>query len=261
MSEKVKLKTKLITFWDKNGSHIMTGVGVAGVISTAILAAKASPKAADVIAIAKDELDRDDISKEEVKELKKTAVIEVIKIYLPTIVSGALSIGAIVLAHSKAMRKQAAILAAYNLSEIAASEYKDKIKELLGEKKATEVEDSIAKDKINANPQTETNTVIISGSGDYWVFDPTCGRYFKSTIEKVKTAFVDVHEALLSEMYISLNEFYDYLGLPHTTVGDDLGWTVDAPPTLKESYQAMEDGTPCLVMNFLVGPAPMFREF
>ena len=261
MSEKGNFKTKAIAFWDKNGANIMTGFGVGGVLTTTFFAIKDAPKARDVIVAAKEELARDDISKEEEKELKKSTAFEVFKIYLPTIISGGITIFSIVMAHSKSMKKQAAAMAAYSLADAALSEYKDKVKELIGEKKATEVEDSIAKDKIKANPQTEMNTVIISGNGDYWVYDVTCDRYFKSTIVKVKTAFADVKDALMSEMYVSLNEFYDYLGLPHTTVGDYLGWTVDTPPVLKDRYQAMEDGTPCMVMDFLVGPSPMFKNY
>lgn len=257
MSEFIK---QLGSIWDKNGAHILTGIGVAGVVTTTFLATKASPKALDVLAVAKDEIDREDISEEEIKELKKSTAIEVLKIYAPVAVSGSLTIASIIMAHSKSMRKQAALVAAYNLSEVALSEYKGKVKELFGEKKAIEAEDAVYKDKIAANPPKE-GTIIFTGNGDYLCYDVTSGRYFKSTINDVKSAINEINQRLISEMYISLNEYYDYLKLPHISIGDDLGWSVDNPLQLKESYQAGEDGTPCLVIDFLVGPYPMFRDY
>ena len=60
---------------------------------------------------------------------------------------------------------------------------------------------------------------------------------------------------MLSEMYISLNEFFDELGLDHSSIGDDLGWNLDSGLIdLDFSSQIADDGTPCIVVNYQVKP-------
>lgn len=251
---------KLLAMWDKNGSHILTGIGVAGVVTTTFLAMRAAPTANDVLAVAKMELEREDISEEEAKKLKRETSVEVLKICAPVAISAGITVGCIIGAHSKSSKTQAALVAACSLYETALNEYGGKVKSLIGEKKDLEIRDAIAKDKITNNPPKE-NTIIFTGNGDYLCYDATSGRYFMSTIQDVKAAVNEMNQRLISEMYLTLNEFYDYLNLPHISVGDELGWSVDRPLQLHESYQSDEKGTPCLVVDFLIGPSPMFKEF
>ena len=64
------------------------------------------------------------------------------------------------------------------------------------------------------------------------------------------------------EEYISLSEFYDEIGLPHTRVSDDLGWNIgrdgqigiELPPTTTDT------GEPCLMIEFLVEPRRGFTN-
>lgn len=253
-------KKHLLSLWDTKGSLILTGFGVAGVFTTMILAAKAAPTSVNVLTVAKDELNREDISEEEKKQLKKDSAIEILKLWAPALVSAGATTACIIGAHSKSMRKQAALAVAYNLSETALESYKEKTKALVGEKKELEIRDGIAKDKIASDPPKD-GKIIFTGNGDYLCYDSTSGRYFYSNIQDVKAAVNDMNQRLISEMYLSLNEYYDYLDLPHITVGDDLGWSVERPLQLHESYQSDDKGTPCLVVDFLYGPTPMFREF
>jgi hypothetical protein len=54
---------------------------------------------------------------------------------------------------------------------------------------------------------------------------------------------------------VSLNEFYDELGLSHIAVGDDLGWNIEKGGIdISFSTQLAEDGMPCLVVNYDVKP-------
>ena len=56
-------------------------------------------------------------------------------------------------------------------------------------------------------------------------------------------------------LYISLNEFYEELGLSHTMIGDQLGWNIDKGLIeLDFSSQIAEDGTPCLVIDYSIAP-------
>jgi hypothetical protein len=81
------------------------------------------------------------------------------------------------------------------------------------------------------------------------------GRYFKSDREVIKKAENELNRQMLSDTYVSLNEFYDLIGLNRITIGDDLGWYVnDGYLKLQFSSHLANDGTPCLVIDYIVAP-------
>lgn len=64
-----------------------------------------------------------------------------------------------------------------------------------------------------------------------------------------------MNEKLIREMFVSLNEFYYELGIRPILRGDDLGWNMD-DGSIKVQFTSTlaEDGRPCLVMDYVVGP-------
>ena len=111
--------------------EILTGLGIAGMITTTVLAVKATPKALSLIEHKKEEL--------ELTESEKLSPIETIKAtwkcYISTVVTGVSSVACLVGASSVNARRNAALATAYNLSATALSEYKEKVVEAVGEKK------------------------------------------------------------------------------------------------------------------------------
>ena len=60
---------------------------------------------------------------------------------------------------------------------------------------------------------------------------------------------------MLVENYISLNEFYDEIGLKYTKIGDDLGWNIDKGLIdVDFSAQLNGNGDPCLVLDYQIIP-------
>ena len=116
-------------------------------------------------------------------------------------------------------------------------------KAAFGEKKERGVRDAIAKDKIDKNPVSNSE-VYITKKGDTLCYDTISGRYFKSDIDKIKKIENELNRRLISEMYISLNEFYYELGLQCTKTGNDLGWNVgEGLIDIRFSAQISEDNT------------------
>ena len=63
-------------------------------------------------------------------------------------------------------------------------------------------------------------------------------------------------------MYVSLNDFYDEIGLDFTKVGRELGWSVDEGLIeIHFSSQLADDGTPCLVVEYYTPPRYNFDRF
>lgn len=231
----------------KHSPEILTGLGIAGMITTTVLAVKATPKALRCI---------DDAAYEK-EELSLTGVEKVKacwKCYIPAAITGTVSIACLIGASSVNARRNAALATAYKLSETALTEYREKVVETIGEKKERNIKDAIAKDSIKNNPVSQQN-VIITGKGDTLCYDKLFGRYFKSDIETLKKIENELNRRMFSESYVSLNDFYYEVGLDGVDAGEDLGWNIDnGYIDLDFSSQLSTDGQPCLVISFKIPP-------
>ena len=233
---------------ERHAPEILTGIGVAGMVTSTVLAVKATPKAYRLVNDRKDELE---VEKLPVTELVKTTW----KCYIPAVVTCGASIACLVGASSVNFKRNAALATAYKLSEAALSEYKDAVIETIGEKKEQSVRDKVAEERLKKNPVSKSE-VIVTGNGTTLCYDPVGNSYFKSNIQQIESAKNKLNARMLSENYVSLNDFYDELGIGPTKLGDDLGWDIykDGLVEIAFSSQLAEDGTPCLVMDYSVAP-------
>ena len=230
----------------QHSPEILTGIGIAGMITTTVLAVKATPKAIRLMEDAQYEKGDTLTAPEKVKTCWKC--------YIPAAVTGTVSITCLIGASSVSARRTAAFAAAYQISETAFTEYKDKVIETIGEKKEQTVRDKVDKDRIEKNPVSK-NEVIITEKGNTLCYDYHSGRYFKSDIERIRKAVNELNRTMLYNEYVSLNEFYDELGLEHTSIGDDLGWRLDGGLIdVTFGSQLTDDGTPCIVVNYDIAP-------
>ncbi len=244
----------IVTFVKKRNPEILTGIGVAGMVTTTVLAVKATPKALILIE-----------SKKEDEEVDKLTVLETVKTvwpcYIPAVVTGTMSIFCIVGATSANARRNAALATAYTLSESAAKEYRDKVIETVGEKKDKEIRDAISKDRIERDP-VKSSEIVFTDRGDTLCYDVISGRYFKSDIDKLKKVVNELNRQMLKDSYISLNDFYDSVGLEHIKMGYDLGWNIsDGLIDLDFSSHLATDGTPCVVLDFSSVPKYDFDRY
>lgn len=237
----------------KHSPEILTGLGIAGMITTTVLAVKATPKALDLINDRKDEL--------ETEKLPPTEVVKTAwKCYIPAAVTCATSTACLIGASSVNLKRNAALATAYKLSESAISEYKDAVIDKIGEKKEQTIRDKVAEEKMKKNP-VSSSEVFITEKGNTLCYDTISGRYFKSDIDRIKRAENAINKQLLDEMYVSLNDLYDELDLDHTKLGDELGWKIDdGLVELYFSSQLADDGTPCVVMDFTRAPKYNFSK-
>ena len=237
----------------KHSPEILTGIGIAGMVTTTVMAVKATPKAIELIEEKKND---DDVDKLSFVESVKTAWT----CYIPAAVTGSLSIACLVGASSVNVRHNAALATAYTLSESALKQYQGKVIEAIGEKKEQSIRNAVAKDRIDRNP-VSSREVIITERGNTLCYDVISGRYFKSDIDKLKKVENELNRRMRDEMYISLNEFYYEIGLNPIGIGDDLGWNIDnGYIDLRFSSQLASDDTPCLVIDYGYGPRYDFRN-
>lgn len=242
----------------KRSPEILTGIGIAGMIASVFLAGKATVKAVRIA----DGLDRIDRNTYDVVSPTKKEVVKVCwKLYIPAVLTAAASTTCLIGASSVNLKRNAAITAAYKLSETALAEYKDAVVETIGEKKEKAVKEKVAKKQIDKKPLNSGN-VIVTDRGSVLFFDPISARYFKSDMNTIKSAENAINKSILSSAFTdgaSLNDFYDEIGIPHSSVGDDMGWNVD---NLLEIYYFSQiageetdyKGTPCIVLDYVNPP-------
>ena len=251
-SDLLKQAERLIV---NNSPVILTAIGVAGTLTTAYLTGKATFKAAEEIE------DHEWPIAGSRKDIPIRDKINLVwKLYVPAAGTAALTVAAIVCANRISGRRAAALAAAYSISERAFDEYKTKVIEKMGEKKEQAVRDEIAQDRVNRHP-VSTSEVIIIGNSDVLCYDIYTGRYFTSSVEKIRGAQNTINERLIHDHYASLTDFYDIIGLPATKVSDEVGWNLDFMLKVDVTSTAIsDDGRPCLVMNFDVSPARQFFQ-
>lgn len=237
-------------FASKHAPEILTGIGIAGMIVTVVTAVKETPKALRLV----EEMKKD---KPEAKPVDTVKVAW--KCYIPSTLIGVSSVACLIFASRQSTRRNAALAAAYTLSESTLSEYKQKVIEKIGKKKEDEICADIAKDRILKNPAVN-NEIIFTGKGETLCYDSLSGRYFKSDIEKLRKAENILNLRLRDEMWISVNEFYYEIGLSGISIGEDIGWNIEKGyVALRFDAQLNDEGTPCLVISYSVVPYYDYR--
>lgn len=258
-----KMATRVLK---KRSPEILTGFGIAGMVTTTVLAVKATPKALTLIQDA--EIEKVDVQVKEGKgpdELVKTLTpAEVVKVawkpYIPAVLLGTASVACLIGANSVHTRRHAALYSAYKLSETALTEYKDKVKEIVPEKKVKEIKQKLAEDKVdsivkNEDCKEQKAKVIVSNDGDTWFVDPFTNGSFLCTETKIREAIVDLNYRLMDEMFVSLSDLYDELGLEHTQNSDEIGWCIDDGKIRPDFSDAIvKNGKAYVVMDFLKRP-------
>lgn len=231
----------------KHSPEILTGIGIAGMIATTVLAVKATPKALRCIEAAEEEKQDPLTPVETVKTCWK--------FYIPATVTGVASVACLIGGTTVSNKRNAALAAAYALSDTALREYRDKVTEIVGEKKEQAVRDAVAKEHVEQAKPAQSKEIIVTGNGKTICYDWYIDRTFESDIDKIKEAINTLNAQMLDEGYVNLNDFYYALGLPSAGLGDQLGWSYNRDKLVKLSLSSqLDDGVPVMVVDFQTAP-------
>jgi hypothetical protein len=246
---------------NQSSPTILSGIAVGGVIATAFLAAKATPKAIEKIQEARSKWTGSDAWVEGEKFPATEKVKACWKVYIPAAITGAATAGCIIGANQVGMRRNAALVGAYTLADTAFREYKQEVLEQLGAAKERKVTDAVAKKAIDDHPVSSTQVIITRG-GEQLCYDSLTGRYFKSDIETIRQAENEINRRIVGgDMYASQNEFYALLGLANVIVGDELGWNLENFIELVFTSHLADDGQPCLAVGYARLPRRDYGKF
>lgn len=237
-----------VEFVVRNSPRILATIGVCGVVGTSIMTAKATPEVMRRI----DELEFDDPDdKVEVITKKVKAAAPV---YAPAIGMGALTIASFLGSQHILTGRQASAAIAASVAETALKSYQDAAIETVGKAKHNLIMDEVAKKRLPKIIENNKN-VELPGEGETIFADCQTGRMFRSTIERVRQAEAEVSRLMTSQFIVTLNDFYEIMGLGDVDLGDNNGWIIDRGDQFEinftyEAHPVTEE--PVTVINYNV---------
>lgn len=238
----------------KHAPTILTGVGAVGVVGTAVLASKATLHLESELKDVKSALaDVREIKELQLKgelpngvEYSKTqyakdllncysnAAFRLVKLYLPSILMGTLSISCMIGTHAIMKSRNAGLAMAYAGVEKAYRSYRGRVREEFGEEKDLEfalggrTEKTTVVNDEGKKEEKEVLTMDLAEASPYakafgpgnpnWNPDPELTLFF------LRRQQSHANDLLRIQGHLFLNEVYDLLGFPRTTAGAVTGW-------------------------------------
>jgi hypothetical protein len=227
-----------------NASTLLTAGGVVGTVATAVLSGRAGFKAGQLANHdTKDEVqDIPYATSNDMGRLERT--IKTAPLFIPPVLTGSVTIASIILSNRMSAQRAAALAAAYGVSQRNLDEYKAKLAEKLGVTKTEKAKAELAQERADKTPGA--NAIVIFGD-EVLCFDEPTGRYFKSTMERIRRAENAANKEIIVHNYAPASMFYSELELPGTTWSDDVGWS---EPFSLEISTIMVDDKPCISIDF-----------
>ena len=249
----------------KHSPEILVVAGVVGVVTSAVLACRATTKLNDVLNDSKDQIDQihgyvkehgftekytEEDSKKDLTIVHTQMAVKVVKLYAPAVIIGVASLGCILSSHKILSKRNAAIAAAYTAIDKSFKEYRGRVverfgadldKELRYNIKAKEIEETITDEKGKEKTVTNTvNTMDASDISDYarffdvgnenWTKDPEFNLMF------LKHQQSQANDILKAKGHLFLNDVYEMIGIPKSQAGQAVGWIYDEKCPIGDNY-------------------------
>jgi len=249
----------------KHSPEILLVVGVAGGVTSAVMACKATTKAGAILdetkqnleaihTVANDPAYADQYTENDVK--KDTALVyaktclNFAKLYGPSVALGAASVGCIFASNNIMRKRNLALAAAYATEHMGFKEYRERLVERFGEEldrelkydiKAKEIEETVVnEDGTETVIKKTVNSADPNLNSDYArFFDEFCAGWTRDAeynLMFLKHQQAHANDILKKRGYIYLNEVYAMLGIPQTKAGQVVGWVYDEAHPIGDNY-------------------------
>lgn len=253
----------------KHSPEILVVAGVAGIVTSTVMACKATTKVDDIVDEAKETIDKihnsvnkglhtsdgeeytEEVANKDLAIVYIQTGVKFVKLYGPAVALGVASIGCMIGSNRILRKRNVALAAAFKAVDTSFKEYrgrlidrfgKDLDKELRFNIKAKEVEEQIIDE--NGNETTVTKTVE--------VIDPNTAHSLYSVVwcegsngwtrnaELNKVFLIQqqnyANDRLKMNGVLTLNEVYDMVGAPRTAYGQIAGWVWTEDGTIGDNF-------------------------
>ena len=246
-----KITHNLAKTVSNNSPGLLMLTGLIGMGAAMVMVAKAAPKAQQILD------DLHETQSEDITQPQKTIeeVKAVAKIYAPAAGMALISAGCIVCSYKLSANRIATLATAYGIQSRKFKNYQKTVLEEVGEKKEKLIREKAIQKSVDEEKDVDDKRVINTGKGTTLCYEDWGGRYFWSDIETIRAAVNILNRRLIDEMYISVNDLYDEIGLPPTRLGDQLGWNADDfPINIDFASQLTEKNEACVVVSWDARP-------
>ena len=226
----------LKTILGNQSPTILASLGVAGFITAVVMAARATPKAVEVL-------------DEHLGESNFEKAKAVAPIYAHVGAMCLLSTACVVGSNHIQRYRYAALLTVYSLGLASLSRWQESIINTVGEKKYEEIREEVVAPRgpIPGNLTTDTEKVKF--------FDYYSGRYFHyRSVEDIRAIINDINEKLYHDDFVPVNDFYHSLGLDPIQIGDEVGWIIGNGSITIQYDSRIHEDIPCITLSFDIVP-------
>lgn len=234
----MELKKMFSNFWKKNKTKIEIGVILSSFIGATLIAIKNTPKANKVL---------EDFDSIEDQKLKRDCIIEVGKIYLPSILLTITGTVMLIRTMNKKDNKILALSSIYQITEESLNKYKDIVLNEVGKNTYSKIESKYREDDIKNN----SDKIIITNSGNILFLDTLTNRNFRSDMNFIDKVINKLNNRINQGEFISQNDLYYELGLDSVPTGDDIGWSYDTTGIINiKKDSIITENEPCVVIEY-----------
>ena len=240
----------------KHSPEILMGVGVVGVVTSTVMACRATMKLNDILEESKETRDKikevennpkyeDKYSQEDAKKDLTINYVQtgmkIAKLYAPAVVLGGASLGCLLASNDILRKRNAALSAAYMTVDKSFKEYRNRVTERFGEEVEKEIRYGIKAEQLettvvdeDGNETTVTDTVktmdptlysdyarFFDAASPCWQNDPEYNLMFLKAQQQY------ANDLLRAKGRLFLNDVYDMLGIERTKAGQVVGWVYD----------------------------------
>lgn len=242
----------------KHSPEILVVAGVAGIVTSAVMACKATTKIDEILDDAKEKIDiihegmeagqvnETDYSAEDGKKdltiVYTQTGVKLAKLYGPAVILGAVSIGCVLTSHRILRKSNIAIAAAYATVDRGFKEYRGRVIERFGKEldhelkyniKAKEIDEKITDENGEEKIVKKTvQTAAVNPISAYdRFFDETCTGWVRNAEDNLTFLLCQqnyANERLQAKGHLFLNDVYEMLGMQKSKAGQVIGWVYDA---------------------------------
>ena len=251
----------------KHSPEILAVTGTIGVVTSAVMACKATTKLGAIFEKTKTDMEvihtamehpeylepekyTEDDGKNDIRILYAKTGLNIIKLYAPSVILGGLSITAMLTSNNILRKRNIALAAAYTAVDKGFKEYRSRVVERFGEEmdrelrynlKSKEIEETVVDEK--GKEKTVKKTVNVVDPSTYSVYarfyDDGCNGWTKNPEDNLyflKCQENYANDLLKTRGHLFLNEVYDMLGIPRTQAGQIVGWVYDEKNPVGDNF-------------------------
>lgn len=237
-----KVAQKGINFCVKNSPHILFGAGVVLTVGGAVLACKATLKTARElddyraeIEGAKNDLAHTDEYSKDLAYIYGKNALQVAVNYAPAVVVGSVGIACLTGSHVQLTKRNNALMAAYTALHTAYENYRDKVREEIGEEKELQFYHDTVMEHV-VDDEGRTHEIVSSHDPEkmspYARFFDEGSPHWQPEAE-INFAWIECQQRYLNQLlrargHVFLQEAYDALGIPRSSAAQAVGWIMNS---------------------------------